>query len=151
MSTSHNKIPMFSKEDYDDWKIIMQAHLAAQDDDLWSVITDGPMTIMKINIVFATTDGAPEYVEKRRHEYTNEEKKKANLDNVARDILVGSMWFEKQLQEFRKGGLNELLEGSTRRFDGYRPSANTQSLSLAQGELLATPTTKQSQLLNTRE
>ncbi|KZV50762.1 hypothetical protein F511_27964 [Dorcoceras hygrometricum] len=41
------------------------------------------------------------------------------------------------------------LEGSTRRFDGYRPSANTQSPSLAQGELLATPTTKQSQLLNT--
>ncbi|KZV24775.1 hypothetical protein F511_35229 [Dorcoceras hygrometricum] len=42
---------------------------------------------MKINIAFATTDGAPEYVEKRRHEYTNDEKNKANLDNVARDIL----------------------------------------------------------------
>ncbi|KZV29779.1 hypothetical protein F511_33521 [Dorcoceras hygrometricum] len=40
MSTSHNKIPMFSKEDYDDWKIRMQAHLAAQDDDMWSVITE---------------------------------------------------------------------------------------------------------------
>ncbi|KZT75328.1 hypothetical protein F511_47647 [Dorcoceras hygrometricum] len=65
----------------------MQTHLAAQDDDMWSVITDGPMKIMKINIEFATTDGAPEYVEKRRHEYTNEEKNKANLDNVARDIL----------------------------------------------------------------
>ncbi|KZV31787.1 hypothetical protein F511_35969 [Dorcoceras hygrometricum] len=73
---------MFSKEDYDDWKIRMQANLAAQDDDMWSVITDGPMKIMKINIAFATTDGAPKYVEKRRHEYTNEEKKKANLDNV---------------------------------------------------------------------
>ncbi|KZV32648.1 hypothetical protein F511_33422 [Dorcoceras hygrometricum] len=42
-----------------------------------------------------------------------------------------------------------LKEGSTRRFDGYRPSANTRSPSLAQGELLATPITKQSQLLNT--
>ncbi|KZV47945.1 hypothetical protein F511_38449 [Dorcoceras hygrometricum] len=70
MSASHNKIPMFSKEDYDDWKIRMQVHLAAQDDDIWSVITDGPMKIMKINIAFATSDGAPEYVEKRRHEYT---------------------------------------------------------------------------------
>ncbi|KZV40368.1 hypothetical protein F511_01690 [Dorcoceras hygrometricum] len=51
------------------------------------------------------------------------------------------------------------LEGFTRRFDGYRPSANTQSSpsantqssSLAQGEFLATPTTKQSQLLNISE
>ncbi|KZV45862.1 hypothetical protein F511_30180 [Dorcoceras hygrometricum] len=46
---------------------------------------------MKINIAFATTDGAPEYVEKRRHEYTNEEKNKANLDNVARDILYKTL------------------------------------------------------------
>ncbi|KZV32581.1 hypothetical protein F511_37303 [Dorcoceras hygrometricum] len=91
MSTSHNKIPMFSKEDYDDWKTRMQAHLAAQDDDMCSVITDGPMKIMKINIAFAMTDGAPKYVEKRRHEYTNEEKKKANLDNVARDILFKTL------------------------------------------------------------
>ncbi|KZV32065.1 hypothetical protein F511_28805 [Dorcoceras hygrometricum] len=91
MSTSHNKIPMFSKEDYDDWKIRMQDHLAAQDDDMWSVIIDGPMKIIKINIAFATSDGAPKYVEKRRHEYTNEEKKKANLDNVARDILYKTL------------------------------------------------------------
>ncbi|KZV43254.1 hypothetical protein F511_09840 [Dorcoceras hygrometricum] len=69
----------------------MQAHLAAQDDYIWSVITDGPVKITKINIAFATTDGAPEYVEKRRHEYTNEEKKKANLDNVARDILYKTL------------------------------------------------------------
>ncbi|KZV55094.1 hypothetical protein F511_07480 [Dorcoceras hygrometricum] len=91
MSTSHNKIPMFSKEDYDDWKIRMQAHLAAQDDDMWSVITHGPMKIMKINIAFGTTDGASKYVEKRRHEYTNEDKKKVNLDNVARDIIYKTL------------------------------------------------------------
>ncbi|KZV39374.1 hypothetical protein F511_43706 [Dorcoceras hygrometricum] len=53
MSTSHNKIPMFSKEDYDDWKIRMQAHLAAQDDDMWSVIIEEPMKIMKPNLAFA--------------------------------------------------------------------------------------------------
>ncbi|KZV44301.1 hypothetical protein F511_26209 [Dorcoceras hygrometricum] len=87
MSTSHNKIPMFSKEDYDDWEIIMQAHIAAQDDDMWSVITDGPMKIMKVNTAIAISEGAPEYVEKKRDEYTNEEKKKANLDNVSWDIL----------------------------------------------------------------
>ncbi|KZV33354.1 hypothetical protein F511_39566 [Dorcoceras hygrometricum] len=40
------------------------------------------------------------------------------------------------------------LEGFTRRFDVCRPSTNTQSPSLAQGELLATPQTiTQTQLL----
>ncbi|KZT76275.1 hypothetical protein F511_46701 [Dorcoceras hygrometricum] len=87
MSTCHNKIPMFSKEDYDDWKIRMQAHLAAQDDDMWSVITEGPLKIMKPNLAFAISNGEHQFLEKSRHEYTNEDKKKANLDNVARDIL----------------------------------------------------------------
>ncbi|KZT76820.1 hypothetical protein F511_46155 [Dorcoceras hygrometricum] len=91
MSTSHNKIPMFSKEDYDDWKIHMQVHLAAQDDDMWSVITEGPMKIMKPNLAFAISNGEPQYLEKSRHEYTNEDKKKANLGNVARDILYKTL------------------------------------------------------------
>ena len=43
-----NKMPMFSKEDYDDWKIRMQADLSAQDDDMWYVITDGLMKIVRV-------------------------------------------------------------------------------------------------------
>ncbi|KZV25404.1 hypothetical protein F511_07288 [Dorcoceras hygrometricum] len=46
---------------------------------------------MKINLAFGTTDGASEYVEKKRYEYTNEDKKKANLDNVARYILYKTL------------------------------------------------------------
>ncbi|KZT76164.1 hypothetical protein F511_46811 [Dorcoceras hygrometricum] len=83
MPTSHNKIPMFSKEEYDDWKIRMQAHLAALDDDMWFFITDGPMKIMKANTAMAITAGAPQWIEKTKLEYTPEDKKKANLDNVA--------------------------------------------------------------------
>ncbi|KZV42996.1 hypothetical protein F511_37045 [Dorcoceras hygrometricum] len=94
---------MFSKEEYDDWKIRMQAHLAAQDDDMWFVIIDGPMKIMKANSAIAITDGAPRCVEKNRHEYTNEDKKKANLDNVAKDILY------KTLDKNMFSKLNELL------------------------------------------
>ncbi|XP_073016680.1 uncharacterized protein [Primulina eburnea] len=88
---SFNKIPMFSKEDYDDWKIRMQAHLAAQDDDMWFVITDGPMKIMKANTVVGVTEGAPQMIEKHRSEWTAEDKKKANLDNVAKDILYKTL------------------------------------------------------------
>ncbi|KZV34626.1 hypothetical protein F511_27327 [Dorcoceras hygrometricum] len=72
MSAPHNKIPMFSKEEYDDSKIRMQARLAAQDDDMWFVITDGPMNIMKANTAIAITAGAPQWIEKTRFEYTAE-------------------------------------------------------------------------------
>ncbi|XP_073016746.1 uncharacterized protein [Primulina eburnea] len=88
---SFNKIPMFSKEDYDDWKIRMQAHLAAHDDDMWFVITDGPMKIMKANTAVGVTEGAPQMIEKHRSEWTAEDKKKANLDNVAKDILYKTL------------------------------------------------------------
>ena len=54
-----NKIPMFTKEDYDDWKIGMQAHLAALDDDMWYVITDSPIKILKLNTTTNTLEGAP--------------------------------------------------------------------------------------------
>ncbi|KZV24057.1 hypothetical protein F511_41330 [Dorcoceras hygrometricum] len=76
-----------SKEEYYVWKIRMQAHLAAQNDDMWEVITNGPLKIMKANPAFAITGGAPEWIKKSRVEYNTEDKKKANLDNVAKDIL----------------------------------------------------------------
>ncbi|KZV15969.1 hypothetical protein F511_20453 [Dorcoceras hygrometricum] len=97
MSTSHNKIPLFSKEDYDDWKIRMQAHLAALDDEMWVVITEGPLKIMKPNLAFAISNGEPQFLEKSRHEYTSEDKKKANLDNVARDILYKTLDKDKNM------------------------------------------------------
>ncbi|KZV15744.1 hypothetical protein F511_08940 [Dorcoceras hygrometricum] len=82
---------MFSKKEYDDWKIRMQAHLAAQDDDMWFVITDGPKNKMKANTTMAITAGASQCIENTRMEYTPEDKKNANLDNVAKDILYKTL------------------------------------------------------------
>ncbi|XP_073120305.1 uncharacterized protein [Henckelia pumila] len=53
----------------------MQAHLSALDDDMWFIVTDGSMKIMKVNTAVAIT----------------EDKRKANLDNVARDILYKTL------------------------------------------------------------
>ncbi|KZV50837.1 hypothetical protein F511_20991 [Dorcoceras hygrometricum] len=47
---------MFAKEEYDVWKIRMQVHLEAQDDDIWFVITNGPMKIPKVNTALAIAD-----------------------------------------------------------------------------------------------
>ncbi|XP_073152673.1 uncharacterized protein [Henckelia pumila] len=89
--TPFSKIPMFSKKDFDDWKIRMQAHLSALDDDMWFVITDGPLDITKVNTAIALSGGGPQYIEKLRIEWTAEDKKKANLYNVAKDILYKTL------------------------------------------------------------
>ncbi|XP_073133373.1 uncharacterized protein [Henckelia pumila] len=68
--TLFSKILMFSKEEFDDLKIRMQAHLAGQDDDLC---------------------GAPQMIEKYRSKWTTEDKKKENLDNVSKDILYKTL------------------------------------------------------------
>ncbi|XP_073130083.1 uncharacterized protein [Henckelia pumila] len=121
--TSFIKIPMFSKEDFDDWKIRMQAHLSALDDDMWFVITDGPLTITKFNTVVALSGG---------------NKKKENLDNVAKDILyktldkntfskiktckIGKEIWEKlvQLCEGNEQTKENKLSVATQRFDSIK-------------------------------
>ncbi|XP_073120560.1 uncharacterized protein [Henckelia pumila] len=89
--TSFSKISMFSKEDFDDLKILMQALLSALDDDMWFVITDGPLTITKVNTAIAISGGGPQYIDKPIVEWTVEDKKKKNLDNVAKDILFKTL------------------------------------------------------------
>ncbi|KAL8507563.1 hypothetical protein ACS0TY_018196 [Phlomoides rotata] len=44
-----SKVPMFSAEEYDDWKIWMQAHLSAMNDEMWSIIDEGLIVIQKTN------------------------------------------------------------------------------------------------------
>ncbi|XP_047309933.1 uncharacterized protein LOC124913393 [Impatiens glandulifera] len=84
------KIFMFTKKNYDKWKIRMQAHLASLDDDMWYVITDGPMKIMKANST-TTSDGTPLMKEKPMYEWTSEEKRNNNLENMAKDILYKTL------------------------------------------------------------
>ncbi|XP_073041862.1 uncharacterized protein [Primulina eburnea] len=51
----------------------------------------GLMKILKVNTAAATIEGAPQMVEKHISERTAEEKKKENLDNVAKDILYKTL------------------------------------------------------------
>ncbi|KZV22098.1 hypothetical protein F511_09111 [Dorcoceras hygrometricum] len=54
---------------------------------MWFVITNGPMPILKVNTVFSIANGAPQWIEKPRQEWSSEDKKKANLDNVAKALV----------------------------------------------------------------
>ncbi|XP_073033741.1 uncharacterized protein [Primulina eburnea] len=49
------------------------------------------MKILNVNTAVTTIEGAPQMVEKHRSEWTAEDKKKANLDNVAKDILYKTL------------------------------------------------------------
>ncbi|XP_073019390.1 uncharacterized protein [Primulina eburnea] len=55
------------------------------------MITDGPMKILNVNTATATIKGAPQMIEKNMSEWTAEDKMKANLDNVAKDILYKTL------------------------------------------------------------
>ncbi|XP_073130807.1 uncharacterized protein [Henckelia pumila] len=136
--TSLCKIPMFSKEDFDDWKIRMQAHLSTLDDDMWFVITDGPLAITKINTAIALSGGGPQYIEKPKIEWTAEDKKKTNFCNVAKDILyktldkntfskiktckIGKEIWEKliQLCEGNEQTKENKLSVATKKFDNFK-------------------------------
>ncbi|XP_073133790.1 uncharacterized protein [Henckelia pumila] len=69
----------------------MQTHISAQDDYMWYVITDGSMKILKVNTAIAISRGEPQMVEKPKAESSTEDKKKSNLDNLAKYILYKTL------------------------------------------------------------
>ena len=81
---------MLCKKDYDDWKVRMQAHLSAHDDDKWHVITEGPIKMVKV-IPSTEEGGESRAIDKPRIDWTAEDKRKANLDAVAKDILFKTL------------------------------------------------------------
>ncbi|KAL6531971.1 hypothetical protein OROGR_013941 [Orobanche gracilis] len=87
-SSMINKVPMFSVNEFDDWRIRMEAHLAAMHEEMIFVIQEGPIKIMKVNPA-ARIEGQPhtEMLEKDRDQWTTDDRKRANLDNVAKNAL----------------------------------------------------------------
>ncbi|KAL8470613.1 hypothetical protein ACS0TY_033241 [Phlomoides rotata] len=65
-----SKVLMFSAEDYDDWKIRMQAHLSAMNDEMWLIIEDGPIVIQKTNTSNDQTTETKQVIPKPRKEWT---------------------------------------------------------------------------------
>lgn len=81
------KFFIFSLEDYDDRKIHVQAYSLAMNDKIQFVIKEGPIKILKANTTAGGDPKTPYMIEKPRAEWVYEDRKRANLDNVARDIM----------------------------------------------------------------
>ena len=85
---------MFSLANYDEWKIKMQVHLAAMNDEMWDVIHFGPIAIQKENPEYRadqTDQTVQRYLVKDRSEWNAEDRRRANLDNQAKDMLYKSL------------------------------------------------------------
>ncbi|XP_019150173.1 PREDICTED: uncharacterized protein LOC109146979 [Ipomoea nil] len=89
---NRSKQHVFSLAKFDDWKIRMQALLCSIHDEMWDVITTGRITVMTVNTQAAAQGaGAEQMIPKPKDSYTSEERTRANLDNVARNILYNSL------------------------------------------------------------
>ncbi|KZV18166.1 hypothetical protein F511_35711 [Dorcoceras hygrometricum] len=98
----------------------MQAHPTSRDDDMCFVFADGPIKVMRPNTVVDISAGETQWVEKPIMECTTEDKKKANLDNVAKDILYktleNNMFSKIQTCVTTKDVMPECLEEKRCRF-----------------------------------
>ena len=81
MESSMRSLPIFSMANYDEWRIHMQVHLAAMNDEMWDVIQYGPIIIQKENPEHAHNADAPKYLPKERAEWNAEDRRRSNLDN----------------------------------------------------------------------
>ncbi|KAL6568829.1 hypothetical protein OROHE_003570 [Orobanche hederae] len=83
-----NKVPMFSINEFDDWRIRMEVHLIAMHEEMIFVIQDGPIKIMKANTATRVEGQEHEvYVEKDHDQWTTNDRKRANLDNIVNNAL----------------------------------------------------------------
>ncbi|VFQ67124.1 unnamed protein product [Cuscuta campestris] len=113
-------LPKFSLLGYDDWKIMMEAHLYALHDCMWMVLEDGPLKIQMENPERnPATPDVVQYIPKPKEKWDDRDCKKHNLDNVAKasifktldPITFSKIKHLKTAMEIWQG-LGKLCEGS---------------------------------------
>ncbi|VFQ83133.1 unnamed protein product [Cuscuta campestris] len=113
-------LPNFSLLGYDDWKIMMEAHLYALHDCMWMVLEDGPLKIRMENLERnPTSPDVVQYIPKPKEKWDDRDCKKHNLDNVVKaaifktldPITFSKIKHLKTAMEIWQG-LGKLCEGS---------------------------------------
>ncbi|VFQ90844.1 unnamed protein product [Cuscuta campestris] len=113
-------LPKFSLLGYDDWKIMMEAHLYALHDCMWMVLEDGPLKIQMENPERNPANpDVVQYIPKLNEKWDDRDCKKHNLDNVAKAAIFKTLdpiTFSK-IKHLKTAteiwqGLGKLCEGS---------------------------------------
>ncbi|VFQ82825.1 unnamed protein product [Cuscuta campestris] len=85
-------LPKFSLLGYDDWKIMMEAHLYALHDCMWMVLEDGPLKIQMENPERNPANpDVVQYIPKPKEKWDDRDCKKHNLDNVAKAAIFKTL------------------------------------------------------------
>ncbi|VFQ86946.1 unnamed protein product [Cuscuta campestris] len=120
MNNMDHGLPKFSLLGYDDWKIMLEAHLYALHDCMWMVLEDGPLKIQMENLEWNPTNpDVVKYIPKPKEKWDDRDCKKHNLDNVANaaifktldPITFSKIKHLKAVMEIWQG-LGKLCEGS---------------------------------------
>ncbi|VFQ77300.1 unnamed protein product [Cuscuta campestris] len=116
----YNTLTYDALRGYDDWKIMMEAHLYALHDCMWMVLEDGPLKIQMENPERnPATPDVIQYIPKPKEKWDDRDCKKHNLDNVAKaaifktldPITFSKIKHLKTAMEIWQG-LGKLCEGS---------------------------------------
>ncbi|VFQ91651.1 unnamed protein product [Cuscuta campestris] len=85
-------LPKFSLLGYDDWKIMMEAHLYALHDCMWMVLEDGPLKIQMENPERNPTNpDVVKYIPKPKEKWDDRDCKKHNLENIAKAAILKTL------------------------------------------------------------
>ncbi|XP_057778091.1 uncharacterized protein LOC130996840 [Salvia miltiorrhiza] len=116
METNHSRLsslPMFSIEKYDIWKFRLESFLTAQHCRMWEVITNGPITItetVKRVPVDPHQDPYDEVQPKQKADFSTEERKQDELDNLAKSIISGTVPDKHVMKIIKCGTAKEMWD-----------------------------------------
>ncbi|KAK2421404.1 gag-protease polyprotein [Trifolium repens] len=85
---AYNRAPIFNGDHFDYWKSSMRIHINSFDGEVWNAIENGPF-------VPTITDAHGIVTNKTMAQWTEEEKKKANYDAKAQNILISSLGIDQ--------------------------------------------------------
>ncbi|VFQ88324.1 unnamed protein product [Cuscuta campestris] len=121
-------LPKFTLLGYDDWKIMMEAHLYALHDCMWMVLEDGSLMIQMENPERDLTNpDVVRYILKPKEKWDDRDCKKHNLENVAKvaifktldPITFSKIKHLKTAMEIWQG-LGKLIPTSENLFDKFK-------------------------------
>ncbi|VFQ71060.1 unnamed protein product [Cuscuta campestris] len=92
LAGGRRSVLLLDKFGYDDWKIMMEAHLYALHDCMWMVLEDGPLKIQMENPERNPANlGVVQYIPKPKEKWDDRDCKKHNLDNVAKAAIFKTL------------------------------------------------------------
>ena len=108
---AYNRAPIFNGDHFDYWKSSMRIHINSFDGEVWNAIENGPF-------VPTITDAHGIVTNKPMAQWTEEEKKKANYDAKAQNILISSLGIDQFYHVSHCQSAKEMWDTLVTHFEG---------------------------------